>query len=110
MAGKKKADDYDFTPDQVWQPPLDQKNLQARVLKVARRKPGASIFFLQNKALERLGSGRASNLGEANRVHIGTYSATRSPVKHARGVAEASTGPERSLTIFGKGESPKAWT
>ena len=91
LAGKKKADDYDFTPEQVWQPPLDQKNLQAMVQKVARRKPGALTLFLQNKAFERLGYGRASNLGEVNRGHIGTYLATRSPVKHAREVAEAST-------------------
>ena len=48
-------------------------------------------LFLQNKAFERLGYGRATNLGEVNRVHLGTYLATRSPVKHAREAAEAST-------------------
>ena len=80
-----------FTPEQVWIPPLDQKNLQQRVQKVARRRPGALTLFLQTKAFGRLGYGRATNLGEVNRVHLGTYLATRSPIKRAREVAEAST-------------------
>ena len=46
---------------------------------------------MQNKAFERLGYGRGQNLGEVNRVHLGTYLATKSPIKHAREVAEAST-------------------
>ena len=90
-AGGRRAKDYRFAPEEVWAPPAEAKHLQQRVQKVHRRRPGALALYMMCNMHERSGFGRAGNLEQVNKLHIGTYVVNKSPLKGGQDISEACT-------------------
>ena len=81
----------DLDPEKIWEPPEEDKHLEKKVQRAARRAQGALVLHLYYHCTERMALGVPRKIRDATKVDLPFYFATKSPVKGARDEPEAQT-------------------
>ena len=80
----------DLDPEKIWEPPEEDKHLEKKVQRAARRAKGALTLHLFFHCTERMSLGRPRKIRDATKVDLPFYFSTKSPVKGPRDEPEAA--------------------